>query len=91
MESFSRHMSLMVLAVLEVSFLEWTKTSTWFLPACSITLSYTTSFITYSGGEGEREEGREGGRERGREGERERERERKKKGYHLSMSIMHIY
>ena len=45
--SFSRHMSLMVFAVLDVSFLEWTKMSSWFLPACSMTFSYTISFITW--------------------------------------------
>ncbi len=35
--SFSRHMSRIARAVLPVSLREWTKMSTWFLPACCIT------------------------------------------------------
>ncbi len=46
--SFSRHRSLIALAVLAVSLREWTKMSTWFLPAFCITLSYTISFINYT-------------------------------------------
>ena len=46
--SLSRHRSLMARAVLLVSFLECTNISTWFFPACSMTFSYTMSFITWN-------------------------------------------
>ncbi len=67
------------MAVLEVSFREWTNIRTWFFPACSITLSYTISFISYRKGGGEREwdeeeregEGRREEREGGERGRRE--------------------